>query len=222
MLAALKNIPEAWRKAWASKPFRNHLALSLLALIGVMAYQFHYLRVWESRLGVPVNDFIQNFLPPIDFSIPIFVLEYSSLLLVFIYALTEPERLVKGLQMFAIVMLARTVTIYFVPLEPPQDMIFLKDPIASFFLHTETVQVTKDLFFSGHVSAITLLALLAGNRYLKYYVVFSLVAVSVMIVWQHVHYSMDVAFAAVFSYGTFRFVEWWHAQTKYGLQLQDA
>jgi hypothetical protein len=222
MFSEIKNIPEAWKRAWASLRFRNHFFLSLLVLIGSMAFQFHYLRLWESRLGVQVNDLVQNMLPPFDFSIPIFVLEYSTLLTVFIYTLAEPERLVKGFQMFSIILLARLMSIYLVPLEPPKDMIFLNDPLANWLLHDGNVIVTKDLFFSGHISALSLLTLLATQRWLKYYAAFATLVVSVLIVWQHVHYSMDVAFAPVVSYLTFRGIEWVHAQTKYGLQLQEA
>lgn len=222
MFSELKYIPAAWKNAWGSSQFRNHFALSLMALIGSMAFQFHYLRLWELRSGVQVNDVVQNMLPPIDFSIPIFAIEYFTLFTVFIFILAEPHKLVKGFQMFAIVMMARALTIYFVPLETPKDMIFLNDPMANFLLHDGDVVVTKDLFFSGHISALALLMLLTSQRWLKYFAAFATLAVGIMIVWQHVHYSMDVAFAPVVSYLTFRGIEWMHTQTKYGLQLQDA
>lgn len=222
MFSEIKNIPDAWKRAWASPHFRNHFFLSLLVLIGSMAFQFHYLRLWENRMGIQVNDLVQNILPPIDFSIPIFVLEYTTLFTVFVFMLADPERLVKGFQMFAIVMFARLISIYAVPLEPPRDMIFLNDPMANLLLHNGDVAVTKDLFFSGHISALTLLMLLVTQRWLKYFAAFASLAVGIMIVWQHVHYSMDVAFAPVVSYLTYRGIEWAHVQTKYGLQLQDA
>lgn len=222
MFTELKKIPEVWRKVWASTTFRNQLVLSVLVLIGVCLYQFHYLRIWQERSGLQVNDFLESYLPPYNFSVPIFILEYSTLLMVFIYTLIHPDKLVKGLQMFSIIMIARTISIYFVPLEPPHDMIFLTDPIANLVLHSKNVVVTKDLFFSGHISALTLLALLVSNRYLKYYAIFVTITVAILLVWQHVHYSMDVAFAPIASYLTYRFIWWAHSQTKYGIEFQDA
>lgn len=222
MTHELQRIPQAWSRAWESRSFRNQFALSLLLFIGVSLHQFHFLRLWQLRPGIQVNDLILNFLPPHDFSIPIFFFEYSTMLLVFIFLLPLPERLIKGIQMFALILFARTVTIYLFPLEPPRDMIFLNDPMASFFLHTKDIVVTKDLFFSGHVSAITLLFLVTTDKWLKKYSAAAAVLVGGMILCQHVHYSMDVLFGTLISYAAYKLVFYFHTQTKYGLELEEA
>lgn len=220
----LANIPQIWSRAWGSRTFRNHLALTVLAFIASGLYNFHYLRVWQSRQGAIINDVILSYLPPIDFSVPIFVLEYSSLLLVFIFLLTTPDRLVKGIQTYAMVLFFRTIAIYFVPLEAPRDMIFLNDPVATFFLHSADTLVTKDLFFSGHVSGLALFFLVAPNRYVKIYVGIATILVSIFIIWQHVHYTLDVAFAPFATYVAYKLVYWLDPQTrtKYGPEFQDA
>ncbi|MES2619542.1 MAG: phosphatase PAP2-related protein [Bacteroidota bacterium] len=222
MFAELKYIPEAWSNAWRSRSFRNQLILSLLFCVGVGAHQFHFLRLWQDRSGIQINDVILNLFPPADFSFPIFALEYSSILLVFIFALAAPERLVKGLQMFALIFLARTVSVYLIPLEQPKDMIPLNDPMASLLLHTPDVFVTKDLFFSGHISAIALLMLIATNKYIRGYAFACTIIVGVLIMWQHVHYSIDVLFAPLVSYVAYKFILYIHRETKYGLELAEA
>jgi hypothetical protein len=222
MFQELKYIPEVWSRAWQSRSFRNQLALSLLLGLGIAFHQLHFLLLWQLRPGIQINDIVLNQLPPVDFSMPIFLLEYTTILTVFIFVLPTPERLVKGLQMFGLIFFARTVSVYFVPLEPPKDMIFLFDPVANFFLHKSDLVVTKDLFFSGHISALTLLMLIATNKYVKRYAAFATIAVGVLILWQHVHYSMDVAFAPLVSYASYKFVLYFHRETKYGLELQDA
>ncbi|MCX6199174.1 MAG: phosphatase PAP2-related protein [Bacteroidetes bacterium] len=222
MTHELHRIPQAWSRAWDSKAFRNQFALSVLFFIGVSLHQFHFLRLWQLRPGIQVNDLILNFLPPHDFSMFIFFFEYSTMLMVFIFLLPLPERLIKGIQMFALILFARTATIYLFPLEPPRDMIFLNDPMATFFLHTKDIVVTKDLFFSGHVSALALLFLLTTDKWLKKYAAIAAVLVSSMIMCQHVHYSMDVLFGALVSYTAYKLVFYFHTQTKYGLELKDA
>lgn len=224
MFKELSTIPQAWQAAWASSRFRNHFALTVLAFIASSLYNFHYLKVWQARPGTYVNDMVLNLLPPINFSVPIFLLEYSSLLLVFIFLLTVPERLVKGLQAYALVLFFRTVAIYFVALEPPLDMIPLMDPVANFFLHSSDVFVTKDLFFSGHVSGLALFFLVAPNKYIRYYVGLATVLVSLFIVWQHVHYTLDVVFAPFATYAAYKLVYWLDPQTrtKYSREFQDA
>lgn len=222
MIDELIYIPEAWSKAWGSRSFRNQLVLSVLLLFGVCVHQLHFLLLWQARPGTQINDLILNLFPPMNFSLPIFILEYSTMLLVFIFALAAPNRLVKGLQMFTLILFARTVSVYLIPLEQPKDMIPLEDPMANLLLHTPDVFVTKDLFFSGHISAISLLMLIATNRYLKGYALASLIAVGVLIMWQHVHYSMDVIFAPLVSYTAYKFVLYIHRETRYGLELADA
>lgn len=150
------------------------------------------------------------------------MLEYTSLLLVFVLLLTQPERLMKGLQAYGLTLFFRTIAVYFVALEPPRDMIFLNDPMATFFLHTPDTVVTKDLFFSGHVSGLAIFFLMANNRYIKIYVAIATVLVSLFIVWQHVHYSFDVAFAPLAAYVAYRLVYWLDPATRHSTELQDA
>ena len=222
MIHQLQNIPRSWSRAWSSRSFRNQFALTILFFIGVGIHQFHFLRLWQARPGLQVNDLVLNFLPPHNFSWLIFFFEYSTMLMVFIYLLPSPDRLIKGIQMFALVLFARTLSIYLFPLEPPRDMIFLEDPMANLFLHTKDVIVTKDLFFSGHVSAIFLLLLLIEDKWLKRYATVSAIAVTFMILCQHCHYSMDVLIGIIVSYSTYKFVLFFHKETKYGLELKDA
>ena len=221
-MKAILNIPQAWAKAWSSSTFRNQFVLTVIFFIVVSLHNFHYLKVWQARPGVWIDDIFHSFLVPINFSIPIFMLEYTSLALVFTLLLMQPERLMKGLQAYGLVLFFRTVAIYFVALEPPRDMILLNDPVASLFLHTNDVFVTKDLFFSGHVSGLAIFFLMANNRFIKTYIAIATVLVSLFIVWQHVHYSFDVAFAPLASYVAYKLVYWLDPATRESPELQDA
>jgi hypothetical protein len=174
------------------------------------------------RQGLLINDRILDLLTPHDFSLPIFILEYSAMFLVIFFTLIHPEQFLKGMQMFIIITFARTISIYLVPLEPPMGMVPLNDPMASFFLHTKNVFVTKDLFFSGHISALTMLFLISKQKWLRQYVAFACVTVSVLILWQHVHYSLDVLAAPAIAYLSYALVNRLHTQTKFGLEISEA
>lgn len=220
MFADLKRVPEFWNKAIASRGFRNQLLFTLVVFCCICLHQFYFLRVWQLRQGLQVNDIVLNCMPPLDFSLPIFCLEYSTLFVVFLYTIPHPDRFVKGLQMFGLMLLARTMTIYFFPLEAPKDMVPLYDPVALFFFHTKEIYVTKDLFFSGHVGALSLLMLISTNKYVKRWAAFATVLVGILIMWQHVHYTLDIVFAPIVSYVVYRFVLFIHRETRYGLELQ--
>ena len=219
MFEDLIHTPESWSKALSSRTFRNQLAITLLVFGGICLHNFHYLRVWQARPGIQINDFLLNQMPPVDFSWAIFVLEYFTLLLVFLFTVTQPDRLVKGVQMFGLIILARTMSVYFFALESPKDMTPLLDPVANFFLHSKDTFVTKDLFFSGHVSALALLMLITVNKYVKRWALLATTVVSVLILWQHVHYSMDVFVAPLVSFVAYKFVLYIHRETRYGLEL---
>jgi hypothetical protein len=222
MFNELKYIPEAWRNVRGSKSFRNQLIFSLLAFVIANLHNFHCLRIWQQRPGVQINDMVLNLMPPVNLSLPIFFFEYSAMLLAIAFILVYPDRFVKGLQMFALVVFARTVSIYLVALEPPKDMVPLWDPMANFFLHTPNVFVSKDLFFSGHVAALVLLMLLVENKYAKGWIFISTIAVGTMIMWQHVHYSTDVMFAPLASYVGYKFILYIHRETQYGLETSNS
>src|SRR5581483_10297805 len=150
MFSDLKNIPSAWAKAFSNRSFRMQLLITIVIFLFAGFHNFHYLRIWQMRGGVQINDYVLNMMPPHDFSVEIFIVEYSTLFLVFFLTLPKPDLLIKALQMAAIIFFARTLCIYLLPLEPPRDMVNLEDPMANFFLHSKDVFVTKDLFFSGH------------------------------------------------------------------------
>lgn len=214
MFSELKNIPKAWHKAISSRWFIHQLLISVILLVVAGAHNFHYLQVWEQREGVQLNDMILQQLPSIDFSLWIFLVEYSTLFLVFIFILPHPQRLVQGIQMFALVTFTRTICIYFVALEPPQGMIHLIDPCAEFFLHSNGVFVTKDLFFSGHIAAITLLMLVTTHKYVKIWALIATILVSIMLLTQHVHYTFDILFAPIVSFIGYKVVLFIHSQAQ--------
>jgi hypothetical protein len=212
MLSELKSIPEVWKKLLGAKDARTRFALSFAVFAVTYLTYFHFLKVWEIRPGSRPNDVILALFQPRDFSQPICILEYGGVLAVLVSLIPRPEELGKGFQKFALMTVLRTFCIYFVPLEPPSDMVQLADPVTSFALKGD-VFVTKDLFFSGHTATLVLLGLIAPNRALRYGCFAAATVVGVLILWQHVHYTMDVLVAPVASYASYRLVAYLHART---------
>jgi len=221
MYTELKRIGQIWANMLSSKNSRNQLILSLVLFFAMGAINFHFMRMFQLRPGIYLNDPLLSWLHPTDFSTAIFIIEYLTVLIAIIANLSYPGRFVRGLQMYAFVILARTITIYLVPLEPPRDMIHLNDPIANLLLHTSEVFVTKDLFFSGHVAALTIIIFMSENKYVKLLALASTAIVGVLILWQHVHYSVDVIFAPVFSYVAYVIVSFIHKESRYGIELRQ-
>ena len=89
------------------------------------------------------------------------------------------------------------LAIYFVQLEPPVNLIRLKDPLTSITYGGRGLFITKDLFFSGHTSNMLLLALCLPNKSDKIIAFSAAISIGIMLLVQHVHFSVDVVGAVV-------------------------
>jgi hypothetical protein len=215
MKQILLNTQTAWQVAWSNKIFRWQFLISVAFFVFCSKFNFYCLNQWEFRTGERLNDVVMNYLPPTDFSNIIFFFTYGTIATTIITALAYPGVFVRGLQAYSILLLARVVSIYFFPLEPPAGMVLLVDPVGEFFLHQQ-VTVTKDLFFSGHTASIAFMFLMAQNRYVKTFAAVSLCIVPLLLVWQHVHYTVDIVFAPFVSFACLKLVEYANRNFEYG------
>jgi len=111
--------------------------------------------------------------------------------------LPYPRRLVLGAQAYAVMVLLRMAVMSVTPLEAPTTTIPLRDPLVQ-ILGTGEV-LTRDLFFSGHTATLALLAFLAPGRRSRRFFVACTALVAVCVLWQHVHYTVDVLVAPFFA-----------------------
>jgi membrane-associated phospholipid phosphatase len=75
----------------------------------------------------------------------------------------------------------------------------LHEPVAQFFTNGGRI-ISKDLFFSGHVTTIMSLFYPIKNKILRPIVLFLSAMVGVLVLVQHVHYTIDVLMAVVATY----------------------
>lgn len=146
-----------------------------------------------------VNDVVLNLVEPVDVSLFTFLIIYSIALYTIVVVIRDPKLFLKAVQAYALMLLIRLITLYFVPLEAPQGIIPLHDPFIEQFFYGKA-RITKDLFFSGHVATVTLLFLVNPNPKLNWLYVCVIVLVALLIMWQRVHYSFDVFAAPVFTW----------------------
>ncbi len=79
-------------------------------------------------------------------------------------------------------------------------LIPLRDPISNLFYGSKNTYITKDLFFSGHTSTLCLIFLCLTKKEDKCKALVATFAVGIMVLLQHVHYSMDVLAAPPLTY----------------------
>lgn len=188
-----------WKVAWNIRSFRVHLIsafVTLLIIANLVPIFFNHI---QSISGYSINDLILNELEPRNLSLYIFLLIYSAIFLSSLHIIVSPFLLLKFFQGYTLLLIVRVFCIYLVPLEPEKSMILLEDPFVGRFFYDGNV-ITKDLFFSGHVSTMSLFVFIIPFRPLKYFLIILTVLVAILILIQHVHYTIDVLAAPIFAW----------------------
>jgi PAP2 superfamily C-terminal len=197
-LAPKSSFRAQWRAALEHPRFLAFFLATLALCVATWATVVRTLRACETRIGVPLADPVLALLPAVDLSIPIFIIEYGCIAAI-LYRLThQPIRLTVALLGYCIAMFFRVLAIILVPLEPPVDLIILVDPFTSVL--TSGPVLTKDLFFSGHTTALALLACAAPRGRLKVWLCVLTATIAVMLLIQRNHYTVDVAVAPAVAY----------------------
>ncbi|MEK9136072.1 MAG: phosphatase PAP2-related protein [Bacteroidota bacterium] len=197
-------IHQVWKAAWTHAAFRVQVLVTIPALLVVLTLFSHFLEWVEVRSGVVLSDPIVVMVDAHDFTWSIFIFIYAGVVIGLVTLSAHPVQLIVTVQSYIVMVSIRVVAMYVTPLDPPTGIIPLADPFVQFF-GTGAVP-TKDLFFSGHTATLFLLSLTANGRWLKALFAFCAVAVAILIVWQHVHYVVDVLVAPFVAYTSYRLV----------------
>lgn len=188
-----------WREFWQNSRRHNEFLISLALLTGVMLLTLKFLYYNEKRPGVRVADPLLAMIPPVDLSALTFVLLYLGLIATICLLLAQPHRLLIGIQVYAVYAALRMLSMWLIPLEPPEGMIALRDPLM-FWAHTGH-QLNKDLFFSGHTATMFIFYLVIPKSRTKSIFLVGFVIMACCLIAQRVHYSVDVLSAPFYCYG---------------------
>lgn len=187
-----------WQIAWDYQAFRIKFILGMSILVAILIFIPHFFTHIEARDGVVWNDWVLNYLPAKDVSLLIFVVLYGMIGF-FLYRMSKNTIMcLTALWAFVFLCIARVITITLVPLNPPNDIIHLADPCSIFFYHSNII--TKDLFFSGHTATVLLGALCLERKSDKTMAFLATGIVAILLLIQHVHYTVDILAAPVFTW----------------------
>jgi hypothetical protein len=194
-----------WERAWQNKPFRIKLLITVPALV-IILYCFTILFDYiQYRPGTLLNDWVLNELPPHNVSVLIFIFIWSPVALAIVRSVKDPEFFLLALSMYTILTLFRLTSIYLVPLEPPKGLIPLIDPLGNRLYGNKFV--TKDLFFSGHTSTMFGVAFCFSRKNDRIFGFLAAIAVGFLVLVQHIHYTVDVISAPIFSFIAYKIAQ---------------
>jgi hypothetical protein len=194
-----------WKEAWSLRWFRISLLVTLIALFTVMQIIIRVMDYMETQPGSVLEDPILALLPPTDMTWPLTALIYSNIFLLLWGNWKFPKDLLISLQAYSLMILARTVTLFTFPLEAPDGIIPLVDPLVQWKSEYSLVH-TKDLFFSGHTATVFLCFLTTVSSKLRIWFLIATFLVGFFVLLQHVHYTIDVVAAPFVSYMCYKMV----------------
>lgn len=195
-------LKQEWQGAWQLPGFRRKVMTGMAIIIAILSFFPPFFQAIERRHGVLLNDPLLRVLPPHDVSLALFIIIWAITLLFLFRAAQTPQMFLTFLWAYIFLSLARVLTITLVPLDPPVGLINLADPLSNFFYGEKFV--TKDLFFSGHTSAVFLLYLTIPGKTDKKLALLATVCVGSLLLIQHVHYTLDVLGGLLFAWVCYR------------------
>lgn len=188
----------AWRAAWRHPVFRWKFIVGVTVTLALLLAFPYFFQTIEQHSGPVLNDWVLNRLLPQDVSVAIFFIIWATALLLLIRARRSPAVFMLFIYGYLLVSLSRMLSINLVPLDPPVGLIPLIDPISNTFYGK--TYITKDLFYSGHTSTIFLMFLCFRRWWDRLIALVGSVLVGGLLLVQHVHYTVDVLGAFVFTY----------------------
>lgn len=192
---------ENWKAAWQKNIFRIYFILTIVVFFIIIVMYGPFLDYIEARSGKILSDPVLNLFSPLDVTWYTFSIIYLSVVVALVHLSWQPHQLLITFQAYIFIALARMASMYLTPLDPPPLLIPLEDP---FVQSLSTGVLTRDLFFSGHISTLFLLHLSSTGRKMKIFFLICTILVGLLVLWQHVHYSIDVLAAPFYAYSCYK------------------
>jgi hypothetical protein len=198
------SIKQAWTAALQSPKKRDKLLIGSFIVAIILSSLPIFFSFIQKRKGIILNDWVLAHIPAYDVSVIIFTIIWGMAILIFIRALYNPVIYINYVWTLIFINIARMLSIYLVALDPPVGLIHLVDPLTGVFYGHNVI--TRDLFFSGHTSTLVLIFLCLEKRNDKILGFISIVVVMVLLLVQHIHYTIDVVAAPILVYMIFLIV----------------
>lgn len=192
----------SWAKAWKIPSFKRKLWIGLVILAAIFTALPFFFQFIETRNGYFFADLVLQWLPAHNMSFAVFFLIWSCCLILIIRIYRDPMILLVTLWAYNGVTLLRMACIGLISLNPPSGLIPLADPITNQFYGAH--YITHDLFFSGHTTTVFLIFLSLKKKTDRLYALLSSIILGFLLLVQHVHYTIDVLAAPIFTYAVFR------------------
>lgn len=200
---------QAWRSGLSEQGFLLKLLVTPGLFVLYSAATQHLGSYVELRKGLQLSDPLLYLFPAGDYSVPIFLLLYTSLALTILTHLDRPRVILRIIEMHFLVAVIRQLCILAIALEPPAGLIVLRDVFLENTVYPRQSPLTKDLFFSGHVASIWLYFLCAERPAMRHLLIAATLGMSFMILAMRVHYTYDLYGALIITTLIYKTPAWY-------------
>jgi len=191
-----------WSSAWKMPSYRWKFFVGMGILAAILISFPFFFRAIETRNGYLFSDIFLEWIPARNVSVAVFFLIWSCFVLILYRVVGDPQMLLLTLWAYNGVTLLRMASIGLISLNPPAGLIPLADPITNQFYGEQFI--THDLFFSGHMTSVFLIFLCLKKKADRIYALLASIILGILLLVQHVHYTIDVLAAPVFTYAVYR------------------
>lgn len=195
-----------WKDAWANTSFKIKIIVGLILIAITLSLYPLFFDYIEQRNGVVLNDFFLQKLPAKNVSIPVFTIIWGMGALTIYRVIQSPRIAVNTIWCFLLIAVSRVVSISLCHLNPPAELIPLVDPLSNTFYGGKFI--TKDLFYSGHTATQFLMFLCLEKKIDKILTLISTMFIGILVLIQHVHYTLDVVTAPLFAFLCYKASQW--------------
>ncbi len=214
------SVQTAWGAALRQAAFLRCAAVTLVGISFFFWGLRSFLNFVEGRSGCRLEDPILAMLPARDVSAFIFLIIYAGAFTVITFLLPRPWAFLFALHVFLAMQFIRAVSMYLTPLDPPEGVMPLHDPLIFQFVYGNEAKV-KDLFFSGHTATLMVFLLICRKQRMlrRTFAVLTAIVGSLLLL-QHCHYAIDVIGAVAMAYFASAAVDYFWRKS--GLPLEKA
>lgn len=170
------------------------LFLLLCALVFISFMAYHHDKIMQGG-GITFHDPVLKLFPGTDLSFFIFLITYGAVLSFVLLHLRQVEKLSWLMSGYGLLLLLRILSMTLVPLNEPPGLVRLEDPFLNELIYPG--DITTDLFFSGHIGMLFLITFLSDYKYLY---LTAGVILAVLLLFQHIHFSIDIIAAVPVAY----------------------
>lgn len=195
---------DEWKAFAGDRKNIVRLLITLAVLVFILNRFAEFVLYVESRQGAVLNDPVLALFNPIDVTYFTFGILYISLFTGLITLSRHPKSLILAMQAYSLLTLFRMAAMYAMPLDPPATMLPLADPLVELFGTGKLL--TRDLFFSGHTSIMFILFLTSKDKILRIILLIGTISIGLLVLVQHVHYTIDVMAAPFFAWGAYSII----------------